>query len=176
MISELHTIIKGVAGRMKEYVTIKMDSIKLDIAEKLSLLLSNLISKIVFLLVLSFFLLFLNLAIAYALGEWLGATSIGFLIVAGFYLFVGLVIWGLREKLIRNPVMNSIISQLFKDEKKEMRPFKNIDELKKEQKKLEERSKELENVLCKYWRRLKGSCNPKRILKKTLFDWWFGKR
>ena len=39
----------------------------------------------------------------------------GYAIVAAFYLFAGLITWFSREKLLRIPIMNSIIARLFRE-------------------------------------------------------------
>jgi hypothetical protein len=46
------------------------------------------------------------------LSDWIGKPYSGFLIVAGFYLILGIIVWITRGKFIRYPVMNAIIKQL----------------------------------------------------------------
>jgi len=55
---------------------------------------------------------FISIALAFALGKWTGQLYCGFLIVAGLYFVAGLVIWLTKEQLLRFPIMNAILKQL----------------------------------------------------------------
>ena len=63
-----------------------------------------------------FVIAFGSTAAAWALGEWLGKPYWGFLIVAGFYLLLAIIVWGTRQRLISTPVLNAILKQLYKPE------------------------------------------------------------
>lgn len=104
------------AENIKELVNVKLDAVKLSVAEKSSKVASNLISVIIMAVIAVFFIVFFSIALAYFLGEVLGNTWAGFLIVSGIYLLVVLFVRFTRERLIRLPIMNSILSQLSKDE------------------------------------------------------------
>ena len=54
-----------------------------------------------------------------ALGQWLNNYWLGFLLVAGLYFLAGLIVWAAKERLIRIPVINAIIRQLFKNDNDE---------------------------------------------------------
>ncbi len=100
----------------KEYLNIRIDKAKLTVAEKTSDLVARLIAGAVVTLVFTFCLLFASVAAAYGLGIWLGKVWLGFLVVAGAYFFLGWIGWAARESLIRIPLMNEIIHQLFKND------------------------------------------------------------
>lgn len=108
--------IRNLATTVKEYVNIRVDVIKLSAAEKTSLVISNLVAGAIVAVVFLFFLVFASIAGALALSAWTGKPYSGFLIVAGIYLVAGLIVWRSKERLIRVPVMNNIIHQLFKHE------------------------------------------------------------
>ncbi|HEX2924782.1 hypothetical protein SAMN05444410_10767 [Hydrobacter penzbergensis] len=55
---------------------------------------------------------FISIALAFALGKWTGQLYCGFLIVTGLYFVAGLVIWLTKEQLLRFPIMNAILKQL----------------------------------------------------------------
>jgi hypothetical protein len=61
------------------------------------------------------FAFFFGLALAVMLQFLVGQLYLALLIVAGFYGLVGIVLWKFRNKLIRIPIMNSILHELFKD-------------------------------------------------------------
>jgi hypothetical protein len=107
------------ADNVKEYFDTKIESVKLNAAEKSSYVIANLIAGTAALVVFVFFLVFGGMALSFGLGIWIGKTWAGFLIVAGFYLLVGIVVWTARGKIIRMPVMNALIQQLFKNDDEE---------------------------------------------------------
>jgi uncharacterized membrane protein YdbT with pleckstrin-like domain len=111
--------IEGLSQHVREYVQTRIEQTKLDIAEKTSLVIGNLIAVAVVMTLAVFVLIFGSIAGAWALGEWLNSTAAGFLIVAGIYLLIAIILWFARGPIIRFPVMNAIIRQLHKKEKDE---------------------------------------------------------
>jgi hypothetical protein len=111
--------VEELADTVKDYVNTRIESAKLNIAEKSSAVIANLVAGLI---VVSFFMLFFlfgSIALAFGLGEWIGKTWSGFLIVAGLYLLIGLVVWTARVKIIQLPIMNALIKQLFGEEDEE---------------------------------------------------------
>lgn len=104
---------------VKEYVNTRVESVKLSVAEKSSALVANLVAGMLVAAVFLFFLIFAGIALALVLGEWTGKMWAGFLIVAGIYLLIGIIVWIAREKIIRLPVMNAMIKQLFSNDDEE---------------------------------------------------------
>lgn len=104
---------------IREYADARIDEVKLITAEKTSGLLANLLAGLVVAIVFIFFIGFASIALALLLGAWTGKWWLGFLMVAGLYILAGLIAWIAREKLIRLPLMNGLIRQLFKREEDE---------------------------------------------------------
>ena len=104
---------------VKEYVNTRVDSLKLSIAEKSSAIVANLVAGMLVAAVCLFFMIFAGIALALVLGVWIGKMWAGFLIVAGIYLLLGIIVWIAREKIIRLPVMNAMIKQLFSNDDEE---------------------------------------------------------
>ncbi|MGG9960814.1 phage holin family protein [Ferruginibacter sp. SUN106] len=102
------------AGTIKEYINTTIESAKLNAAEKSSALIANTMARVLAAMVFIFFIVFAGIALALGLGEWLNKTWAGFLIVAFLYLLLGVLLWTAREKLLRLPIMNAFIKQLFK--------------------------------------------------------------
>ena len=75
---------------------------------------SNLAAKLVIALVLLMFFLLASIGLALWIGKELGETFYGFFAVAIIYLFLGLLIYLLKDSIIKNPVSNFIISKLQK--------------------------------------------------------------
>jgi len=104
------------ADNIKELVNVKLDSVKLTVAEKSSKVASNLISAIIVALTMIFFVVFFSIAVAYFLADVLNSTWAGFLILSGIYLLAAIIVRLIRERVIRIPIMNSILSQLSKED------------------------------------------------------------
>jgi hypothetical protein len=59
-------------------------------------------------------MLFLNLGLAFWVGEILGKLYYGFFVVAAFYVFIGIIIHFFMYKWLKKIVCNYIIKQLLK--------------------------------------------------------------
>ena len=97
----------------REYIHIRLDEGKLAVAEKVSAVISLVIATAVVNVIFLLCLIFASAAAAFALGHWWSNYWLGFLSVGGFYFLLGMIIWAAKERLIRVPVMNAIIRQLF---------------------------------------------------------------
>jgi hypothetical protein len=106
--------VEGLTEHAKEYINTRVELTKLRIAEKTSLVIGDLIAIAIVILLFLLVVIFGSVAGAWALSEWLGKPSLGFLIVAGFYLLLGIIVWAVRGPVIRFPVMNAIIKLLHK--------------------------------------------------------------
>ena len=116
MLQEEFKKAEELAMHFKAYVETEIELFKLRFAEKLSKILSNFLALMVVIGVALLFVLFASLALAFLIGEWLGRISAGFFIVSALYLLMGVFIWKLRERLIRIPILNAILGQLFSNE------------------------------------------------------------
>lgn len=116
---KLFTKIENLVGSVKEYVNTRIESVKLNAAEKSSAVIANAIAGIVVAVVILFSMGLASVALSILLGQWIGKLWAGFLVVACLYLVIGLMIWVAREKWIRLPVMNALIRQLFKEDEED---------------------------------------------------------
>jgi hypothetical protein len=99
----------------RRYVELKIDLFKLDLTEKLATLTTTLLLSIIFFIVFLFFTLFLSLAFILWFKEYAGAAYVGALIVAGFYILVGLIAFLFRDKLFLNRVVAEISKILIEE-------------------------------------------------------------
>lgn len=99
-----------------QYVELKLQYYKLEFVDVFSTIFSKLISVGVALLVGVIFLTFLLFALALFLGDILGAYYWGFLIVAGVFLLFGIIFILSKNKLLTNPLVNTLIGVLFEKE------------------------------------------------------------
>jgi predicted membrane-bound spermidine synthase len=118
MLQEEFKKVEELALQIKAYIQTEIELIKLLFAEKLSKILSNFLAIMVLIWLLLIGILFASLSLAFLIGERLGKMSTGFIIVSLIYLLLAVVIWYLRERIIRIPILNGILSQLFDSQKK----------------------------------------------------------
>jgi hypothetical protein len=104
------------ADHIKEYVNNRITAVKLQAAEKTSKMLSNMIAIAVVAAIMLVFAIFVSMAAAYALSPLVGPAYSGFLIVGGVWLLLAVIIWMGREKILRLPIMNRMLSEMFRDE------------------------------------------------------------
>ncbi|WP_312418730.1 hypothetical protein [Epilithonimonas sp.] len=96
---------------LKEYVSKRVDLLKIQFTEKSSLS-AGIVSFLSILLIgFSFFIILLNFGIAFLIGESLGNISYGFLIVSGFYFLLVLIVIALKKKIV-NAIANMVIEFL----------------------------------------------------------------
>jgi hypothetical protein len=107
------------ADNVKTYINTRIEEVKLSAAEKSSAAMANILAGIVVATVFSFFIVFSSISLSLFLGEWMGKPWAGFLIVASLYLLAGAIVWVARGKIIRLPIMNALIQQLFKNNDEE---------------------------------------------------------
>ncbi len=97
-----------------DYIQTNLQLIKLKATDKVATIVSNLAAQIAVVFLGFFFLLMLNIGIAFWIGEAIGKTHYGFMIVAGFYLLMTIILSIFKNELIKKPIINSIISQVLK--------------------------------------------------------------
>jgi hypothetical protein len=96
---------------LKDYVSKRVDLLKLQFTEKSSLSAGIISFLSILLIAFSFFIILLNFGIAFLIGESLGNMSYGFLIVSGFYFLVMLIVIGLKKRIV-NAIANKVIEFL----------------------------------------------------------------
>ena len=109
-IDHIETLISK-AGDLAET---KVELWKLKTTSRVSETLSSLISKIALVLLAGVALLLLSFGAAFWIGSALENVYMGFFIVGGFYLILGLIIYALRNVLIKTPISNLIIDKFTK--------------------------------------------------------------
>lgn len=101
--------------RATDYVNTNIELAKLNIIEKSVKTVGSVISNLILVVVCALCLLFLSFAMGFYLGEILSSTYLGFIIVAAFYLVVAIIIALISTKHIKNPIINILISKIFKN-------------------------------------------------------------
>jgi len=85
-------LIESLLERTAEYGKASFELVKLKALDKTSDAVSSLIPHSVVVVLVAVFMLFLNLGLAFWLGEILGRTFYGFFVVAAFYGIAGFVL------------------------------------------------------------------------------------
>ncbi|UEG49215.1 phage holin family protein [Ferruginibacter lapsinanis] len=107
--------VEEMIGTVKEYVNVRIESVKLDVAEICSDIISSAIAIFIAASLFLFFILFASIALSIYLNEYTRSSWSGFLIVGCLHLLLAIIIWIARERLIRLPVMNALIKKIFND-------------------------------------------------------------
>ncbi|MFZ1703116.1 MAG: phage holin family protein [Saprospiraceae bacterium] len=105
------TVIEELYKRVEAYSKTTIELAKLKAIETTSVVVSALIWRLSVIITIFIFILVLNIGIALWLGELLGKSYYGFFIVAGFYLFGGLILHFFLRKWIKKTMSNFIINQ-----------------------------------------------------------------
>ncbi len=104
---------------VKEYVNTRLAQLKLSFAERTSKVMAVMIAVVMSALVFFLFLVLICIAGAIAIGQWMDSFWLGFVIVGGIVLIVGLLFWIAKDSLIRKPIMNALIKAMFDKEENE---------------------------------------------------------
>ncbi|WP_370896193.1 phage holin family protein [Chryseobacterium gossypii] len=94
---------------LKEYVSKRIDLLKIEATEKSSLSAGLVTYFVILLVAFGFFIILFNFGIAFLIGKALDNTAYGFLIVAGFYLLMIALVVTFKKKIV-----NSVADQVIK--------------------------------------------------------------
>lgn len=107
------TNIEELFQKLKEYADVRLNLFKLQGISKVSGLLSSAISFILIGVIFITFIVCLTIGLSLWIGDSLGKTYYGFFIVAGFYVIIGLILFLARGKILKAPISNKLIKELF---------------------------------------------------------------
>jgi hypothetical protein len=105
--------INNIRKDIQEYIEVKVDLIRLHLAEDLSRFSSSAVSAVILGYLLFFILLLLSFAAGYFFASLLHSNELGFLCIAGFYVLVLLIFLVLRKRIIEKPIIKSVMRLLF---------------------------------------------------------------
>ena len=107
-------VLESLFDRTTDYIETRVELTKLKAIRKTSQIVSSIVSSLIIAVAFCFFLLLLNIALGFWLGEFLGKTYYGFFAMAGFYLIVGLIVFASRSRF-KTSVINSLIKKMHSD-------------------------------------------------------------
>ncbi len=111
---EKENILDPLWQKTENYINTSLELYKLKATDKASDIVSTLLPNLVVLIFALIFVLFLNLGIAFWLGELWGSVYFGFIVVAAFYALCGIVIHFVLHDKIKERIRNKVINQLLK--------------------------------------------------------------
>jgi hypothetical protein len=111
---ENSNLIESLLQSASEYGKTSFELVKLKTLDKTSDIISSAVPNSLVIILISTFLLFLNLGIALWLGELLGKMFFGFFIVAAFYILIGLIVHFFMHNKIKKLVGNYFIKCMLK--------------------------------------------------------------
>jgi hypothetical protein len=98
--------------RATEYGKTSVELYKLKAIEKTSDVASTMVSRMLALMALGLFMLMISVGAAFWLGEILGKVYYGFLCVGGFYGVLGLVLYFILHKWVKERTSDAIITRI----------------------------------------------------------------
>ena len=101
---------------IKSYVNLKTELFQIIVFERVARVLTKLFTLIILIFILFFVMLFLSLGFVHWFEENGGLVTHGYLIVAIFYLIVGIIFFLARKKIFFNPIIKGFSETAFEDE------------------------------------------------------------
>lgn len=110
------TVIETLIDHVEDYVKTTLELYKLRAIKKTSAIISSIITAIFFFLVVILLLVILSIGVSIYLGEILGRMHYGFMIVAGFYAIVFIILLIIRKPVLKGNFTNMMINSFFNEE------------------------------------------------------------
>ncbi|MCB2197225.1 MAG: hypothetical protein KQH79_15300 [Bacteroidetes bacterium] len=101
---------------LMSYLEARLDLGKAVLLEKMSKIGTFFLTIMSFVIVIASFLLLLAFAFSYWYGNTHGSVHVGFLISAGFYVLVGIILFVFRKPLFSNSIIQNLGKVLFDKE------------------------------------------------------------
>ncbi|MFD2907135.1 phage holin family protein [Flavobacterium ardleyense] len=114
------TNIERLYEKAENYTKTSLELVKLKAIDKMSEIISSLAVVISIACIIAMFSLFLNIAVALWIGNKLNDYAAGFLIVSGFYLVAGIVVYMFRREWIKKPIDDLIVGKLLEDKEEKI--------------------------------------------------------
>jgi len=105
-------LLESLLEKAELYAKTNIDILKLKAIDKLTDVISTIVAKLATIVVALIAIFLVNIAASLWIGELVGKSYLGFLIVAGFYILVALTMHFNKGSLLKTRVKKSIVSQL----------------------------------------------------------------
>lgn len=111
--------IQQLISEAKTYLDLQKDYIRLEMTEKLTVLLSTLILVLIMVVLGMVALFYFSFTLAYVLAPFVGGLMVSFGLITLFLVLVILFIYYKRERLIVSPMVNFLAKIFLKEKEKE---------------------------------------------------------
>ncbi|NBC82198.1 MAG: hypothetical protein GVY19_02340 [Bacteroidetes bacterium] len=105
---------------VRSYLNARYDYLRILILEKLTKIGTYFITTLSLVTIFLFVLLFLTFAFSFWYSQHVGEISEAFLICAGFYLILGIIVYALRKPLFSGSIVRNISDILFPENEDEI--------------------------------------------------------
>ncbi len=105
---------KALFEKAEQYIRTSIELLKLKAIDKAADMISSIVSGLALVIFLFFFVFIVSIGLALYFGDMLGRTYLGFFIVAGFYLLLGILIKVFGHTWLKIPVFNAIVKKTLK--------------------------------------------------------------
>jgi hypothetical protein len=108
------TLIDTLFKKITEFGLTYFELLKLKAVDRITAVVSSVLPDLVVSILMIVFLLFLNIGAAFWLGDLLGNTCYGFLIIGAFYFFLGFIFHFFIRDRIKKAALNYLIKRIFR--------------------------------------------------------------
>jgi|SRR5688572_14167366 len=105
--------LEDIAEDLKSYVNTTLELYKLKATEKGAEMASQVIINLVLAVMAAMVLLFASFALALLLSEYFDRMYLGFVIVAGVYALLGMIVYLLKNTWLKGTLVDSIIKSVY---------------------------------------------------------------
>lgn len=114
MMTNNETPIETLFEKAEDYGKTTLALLKLKAVDKSADFVSSFVTQFVFFMVVTMFIIIINIGLALWIGDLLGKSYYGFFVIAGFYGLISILLRSYMDKWIKVPISNFIISQILK--------------------------------------------------------------
>ncbi len=100
----------------QSYVSHQIELAKLKVAEKVAFKLADLMTGTILIYAGMLFLLFVSIASGFFLGDLVNNYGLGFLIVAGIYLVLFIILFAIKNTSLKKGLTNYSIKKMFEND------------------------------------------------------------
>ncbi len=97
---------------VKNYVNTNIELLKLQLTERISVIAPGLLTSLILAMIGLIFILFLSIVAGFYFSKLLGDFTLGFGIIAGFYLLLGILFLLVKKNIIEKPLRDKIINKI----------------------------------------------------------------
>ena len=111
-------VYKSFVKEVKDYVSLNYDLLRLNLIEKLSLVIALILSLFIGILLVITAIVYFSLAFVHWTGTFFGSLIPGFLVLGGLFIILFIIFFAMRKRLFVNPMIKLLSNIFFNKPKK----------------------------------------------------------